>query len=155
MIQQLFLVDEVGEQCAGSNPRAPGDLRRRRAEPDLGNLVHRRLEDCVAFLRTSDACHSCRREYSGSALAVTAMMFLQSRASVRQFRGARIDELHPMELILIWRDGFQCFGASRRDRSRRSASGQQSSMVSKGTIGGSIRVAVRVGLVTMKTPEIL
>jgi hypothetical protein len=77
-----------------------------------------------------------------------------------QFRGALIDELHPdelhpMELILIWRDRFQCFGASRRDRSERSASGQQSSMMSTGTIRGSIRVAVRVGLVTMKTPEIL
>src|SRR6266576_2832913 len=43
LVQQFFLVREVGEECARSNARAPGDLRRRRAEPDVGNLVHRRL----------------------------------------------------------------------------------------------------------------
>jgi hypothetical protein len=30
----------------------------RRAEPGLGNLVHRRPENCGAFLRTFDSCHS-------------------------------------------------------------------------------------------------
>jgi hypothetical protein len=43
--------------------------------------VHRCLEDCAAFLRTSDSCHSYGREYSGSALGVTATMCLQSRVS--------------------------------------------------------------------------
>ncbi len=58
LVQQLFLGREGGEECARGNTRTPGDLRRRRAEPDLGNLVHRRLQDCAAFLRTSDSCHS-------------------------------------------------------------------------------------------------
>src|SRR6266480_360669 len=49
LVQQFFLVREVGEECARSNARAPGDLRRRRAEPDVGNLVHRRLRDCARF----------------------------------------------------------------------------------------------------------
>ena len=38
LVQQFFLVREVGEECARSNACALGDLRGRRAEPDLGNF---------------------------------------------------------------------------------------------------------------------
>jgi len=64
-----------------SNARAPGDLRRRRAESGLGNLVHCRPKDRGTFLRTFGSGHSYRREYNGSALGVTAMIYLQSLVS--------------------------------------------------------------------------
>src|SRR5882762_4494636 len=57
-VQQFFLAGEVGEERALGNTRAPGDLRGGRAESGLGDLVHRRLQDCAAFLRTSDSCHA-------------------------------------------------------------------------------------------------
>jgi hypothetical protein len=41
LVQQLILGREVGEERAGSNSGVPGDLCCRRAESDLGNLVHR------------------------------------------------------------------------------------------------------------------
>ena len=58
LVQQLFLVSEVGEKRPRGNARALGDIRRRRTQSDLGDLVNRRLKDCSAFLRTSYSCHA-------------------------------------------------------------------------------------------------
>jgi hypothetical protein len=78
LVQELFLVREIGKERASGNSRPSGDLRRRREESGLGDLVYCRLEDCVAFLRASD--------FSSSGVGVMAAMCLQLRVPMQPRR---------------------------------------------------------------------
>src|SRR5215469_149787 len=61
LVQQIFLVGKVSKQRALGHTRTFGDLRCRRAQSGLGDLVHRRLQDCASLLRTSGSCHAAIR----------------------------------------------------------------------------------------------
>ena len=57
-VEELLLIREVGEERARSNSGASSDLRCRRPEAHLGDLMHRRPEDCDAFAGISGSCHT-------------------------------------------------------------------------------------------------
>jgi hypothetical protein len=58
LVEEFFLGRKIGEERARGYACALRDLGCRRAEPGRGDLMHRRLENCAAFLGTSDSCHA-------------------------------------------------------------------------------------------------